>query len=160
MRSITSPKDEKYFKDIYNDYKPLVVFIAALYLDNKDDIDDVIQDVFLETFSHIGEIDNLKSYISTLAKNKAITRNKSSAVLSTLESMDAFLFANLQTKDVFVPMIEEIGNVLGTSDANIVLLHLYGGYSFKDISEKMNINEKTAKTKYYRALKKCKKELL
>ena len=44
MTNAKKPKNENYYRSIYDDYKPLVVFIASIYLTNKDYIDDVVQE--------------------------------------------------------------------------------------------------------------------
>lgn len=160
MANTLTQQEEKYFKKIYDDYKPLVVFIASLYLDNTDYVDDVIQEVFLEVFTHNDQISNYKSYITALAKNKSIAINKDTTSIKLVESMDDFIVANLKEKEMFVPIIDELGSALNTREMNIVLLHLYGGYTFKEIAEYVHSNEKTVKTKYYRSIKKCRKELL
>ena len=160
MANTLAQQEEKYFKKIYDDYKPLVVFIASLYLDNTDYVDDVIQEVFLEVFTHNDQISNYKSYITALAKNKSIAINKDTTSIKLVESMDDFIVANLKEKEMFVPIIDELGSALNTREMNIVLLHLYGGYTFKEIAEYVHSNEKTVKTKYYRSIKKCRKELL
>ena len=160
MANTLTQKEEKYFKSIYDDYKPLVVFIASLYLDNSDYVDDVIQEVFLEVFSHSNQISNYKAYITSVAKNKSISINKATTSIKLVESMDDFLVSNLKEKEIFVPIIDELNSTLNVKEINIVLLHLYGGYTFREIAEHIHTNEKTVKTKYYRALKKCRKELL
>lgn len=160
MTNAKKPKNENYYRSIYDDYKPLVVFIASIYLTNKDYIDDVVQEVFLETYSHDGTIKDLKNYIGALAKNKAIAINKANGAASSESSMDDFLVSNLSGKESFASIVDELLAVLSSTEANILLLHLYGGYTFKEIAGKTQAKESTVKAKYFRALKKCRKEFL
>ena len=160
MTNTLTQQEEYYFKKIYDDYKPLVIFIASLYLDNTDYVDDVIQEVFLEVFAHNTKISDYKSYVAALAKNKAISINKATTAIKLIESIDDFVISNLKGKSEFIPVIDELSSVLSTKEINIILLHLYGGYSFKEISEYIHVNEKTVKTTYYRSIKKCRKEFL
>lgn len=159
MTNATKHKDENYYRSIYDDYKPLVVFIASIYLTNKDYVDDVVQEVFLETYAHEGAIKDLKNYIGALAKNKALAINKANGFAANEGGMDDFLVSNLNENETFASIVEELLSVLSSTEADILLLHLYGGYSFKEIAEKMKSNESTVKSKYFRALRKCRMEL-
>lgn len=151
-------KIEKQCEDLYNEYKPLVIFIVSLYLDDSSLIDDVIQEVFLNFFSHINDTKDYKAYLTTLSKNEAIKMNKNSKKTVAVESMDAFSMENVKQNESLSVFIDELNNILSSREINIILAHLYGGYTFKEIGERLNINEKTIKTTYYRSLEKCKKE--
>lgn len=60
---------EKYYKE----YKNLVGYVISLYVNKKEDIEDLIDEVFFEFFNNYKNIKiNKKSYLTTISKNKAI----------------------------------------------------------------------------------------
>ena len=149
---------EKECESLYNEFKPLVIFIASLHLNDSSLIDDVVQETFLNFFSHINDIKDYKAYLTTVAKNESIKMNKNANKDISVESMDVFSVENLKEHRDLSVFINELNNILSSREINIILAHLYGGYTFKEIGEKFMMNEKTIKTIYYRALEKCKKE--
>lgn len=59
--------------------------------------------------------------------------------------------------DGFNALVNDMKKVISHEDINIILLHLIDDLTFVEIAMKLNQNEKTIKTKYYRALKKYKR---
>ena len=151
-------KKEMLFEEIYDEYKPLVIFIASTYLEDKSCIDDVIQEVFLELFTHIKDVKDIKAYLTTITKNKAIALDKEKNKDVHVESMDVFSMDNINKNKDYSVAIDELNSILSSVEINIIFAHLFGNYTFKEIAENLNMNEMTVKTTYYRALKKCRKE--
>lgn len=151
-------KKEKLFEEMYDGYKPLVVFIASTYLDDKSRIDDIVQEVFLELFTHIKDVKDIKAYLTTVTKNKAIALNKEKNKDIQVESMDVFSTESINKNKDYSVVIDELNSILSSVEINIIFAHLFGNYTFKEIAENLNMNEMTVKTTYYRALRKCRKE--
>lgn len=146
-----------FFSEIYNQYKGLVCFVIAKYIKNREDVFDIAQDVFLSFFNNAHNINsNIKYYLTTSAKNKALNHlkkyNKISLVddfeLDTLDDKD-----NLNN-DVFNDTLALLKENLKSQEYELLLLHLFDNYTFKEISTKLNIKESTLKTLYYRTIKK------
>lgn len=145
------------FQYLYTKYKPLVCFIAARYLKEKADIEDVVQETFVNFFNHAGDVrTSVKSYLTVSAKNLALdVRKKNGKVVLTEE--DVFLFGTFGGADPsggFEVLIEDMKRVVSEEDIRIILLHLIDDLKFEDIAAKLGQNVRTVKTKYYRALKK------
>ena len=75
------------FNKIYNDYKNLVLKAAHIYTGDLDTAEDIMQDTFLALYSDmtvkgvddIAEYSNIKSWLFTTAKHRAINHRKKTA---------------------------------------------------------------------------------
>ena len=71
-------KDEKQinaiFEEIFNDYSKLVAFIISKYVDIREDVEDLVMDVFLKFYDAAlkTELKNIKAYLTVSAKNTSI----------------------------------------------------------------------------------------
>ncbi len=79
------------FNKVYNDYKNLVLKAAHIYTGDLDTAEDVMQETFLALYSdmsekgieNIEEYSNIKSWLYTTAKHRAINyRKKTNKVIS------------------------------------------------------------------------------
>ena len=60
------------FRDIYNTYYKLVYFVLAKYLTSSSDIEDILVESFVSLFENRKKITNIKYYLTTISKNKAL----------------------------------------------------------------------------------------
>ena len=51
-RNIKYNKNERCFEKIFKEYKGLLTFIASSYLNNLEDIKDIVQDSFISFFNN------------------------------------------------------------------------------------------------------------
>ena len=75
LQSNNRQKLESIFKKIYDSYFKLVYFCISTYINNKEDIEDILADTFLSFYNHLDNIDankSIKYYLTTIAKNKSI----------------------------------------------------------------------------------------
>ena len=161
FKSLMVIDKEKAFKYIYEQYNPLCYFIASSYLTNKEDINDVIQQSFINLFNNFSNVDNIKSYLCKTVKNIAFNTIKKES-----KTINYDKFINLGDEDskikgsiAYQELLKSMQNILGEDDTKIIILYLIYGYDFKKIAEIFKSNSKTIKTKYYRALKKYQKEM-
>lgn len=160
LRSNDLNKINYIFEQLYEKYKPYVAFVSANYLKDNNDIDDVIQEVFMEFFENADKIKiSIKTYLSILAKNRSIDlyRKKQKIIIN-----DSFINFNdiLDCEDrheCLKDIINDLKLCLKEIEVKIILLHLLEVKTFNEISKIVSMKEKTVKTCYYRALKKIKK---
>ena len=145
------------FEKIYEEYKPLVAFIAKTYLEDESLIDDVIQDVFLDLFKNYNKIKNVKAYLSTITKNRAIALDKDKKRTVLINSFDSLSYEEIKGKNDLSVLIDELSAILSTTEINIIFTHLVDGTTFKDMAGIFKCKEASIKSIYYRALKKCEK---
>ena len=146
------------FEEIYDYYKPLVIFVCSKYLSKHEEIEDAIQETFLNFFNNIAEAKDIKTYLTYIAKNTAIKISKQEKYV-TFDDMDSF---SSDVQNAFVDLkiiLDDLENYLSKEEIRIIVLHLIDGKTFKEISSLDKTNDKTVKSTYYRALDKYKKKI-
>ena len=164
IQSERKDEPEATFQYLYTKYKPLIRFVVAQYIKNELDIEDITQETFINFFIHAESIhSSIKTYLTVSAKNitfNFLKKNPSLCYVDADElsySHDDFSTGNHLANDRFEELITDMKRVLSEEDVKIILLHLVDDIKFAEIALRLNQNEKTIKTKYYRALKKYKK---
>lgn len=159
QKAINSKKPEKIeivFEEIYYEYGKLVGFIISKYISKKEDIEELVDDVFI-SFSKAmlkSDINNIKYYLVTQAKNASINflnkkENKIDIVYDEL-----YISSNTYEQSKYYELIFELKQILTEKEINIILLHTIYNYSFDDISTKLNIPLQSIASIYRRAIKK------
>lgn len=141
-----------YQKDLYN--------IAKCRLHNEDDICDAVQETILNAYSHITTLINPYKFKSWLIKilinecNKIYLKYKNNYIEISDEQ-------NLCNKDISNSNIEflDLVNKLNSDEKEIFILHYKEGYSTKEISKILNINQNTIRSKISRGKEKIKNSL-
>ena len=147
---------EKYYKE----YKNLVGYVISLYVNKKEDIEDLIDEVFIEFFNNYKNIKiNKKSYLTTISKNKAINFLKKNNLSEKNYQLDEnSYFVPIETTNTEYYKLEDImKKILDDLSIDIILKHINDDLSFKEIAKILNLKEATIKTKYYRGLKEINK---
>ncbi len=152
---------EKTFEEIYYEYANLVGFVISKYVENKEDIEEMINDVFLYFFNRINKIEfsNIKYYLVTQAKNKAIDYLKAKKKKINV-TYDDFLLDNKKDKgnDYFYEeIINEMKKHLKEFEIEVIILHSVYLYTFNDIAKEFNKNSSSINSIYQRAIKKLRK---
>ena len=164
----------KDFEEIYkNTYKQTLKFIIVK-CNNIDDINDIIQDTYIELLKIIKkkqplEIDNLNSYILGIANNiikRHYYKKKKENIVYyyskyendiELEIKDDFdLEQDIITKENVSQVWEYLKNK-NIEVTKIFYLYFALGLKISDISIELEITESNVKNKIYRTLKELKK---
>lgn len=148
-------KEEMAYEELYQKYSPLVYQIAFSILKNKENAEDIMQNVFLK----IGKLSEDKlpskyeaSWLYSVTKNEAISflrRNKETLPMEEYikkeqeDEIDEFM-----QKDAYEKMI----NSLEQKEKQIVSLKVEIGLSFKEIASLLNMPMGTVQWKYYKSL--------
>ena len=152
--------DEAFLK-LFQKYEEDIYRMAYVYVKNKDDALDVVQEVAYQSFKKINTLKNpeyFKTWLMKITMNCAtnvVRRNKKVVHIKPgyedfvgIESEDTPLSLSLQG---FIDALEE-------DEKSIVLLRFYHNHTFKEISEVLEIPLGTAKSVLYRALDKLRKQ--
>ncbi|MBO5196436.1 MAG: sigma-70 family RNA polymerase sigma factor [Clostridia bacterium] len=170
--SIVETEDERNkVTHIYTKYYSFMCCIAAKYLSNKSDIEDIVHDSMLKIIDRLDTIDisadkKLRSLCGVIVKHKAIdsTRLKKN---------------NTEPLDEVFPVIDEGSSpeeivikedtyqiILSTIRAledkykNVCILRYVNGLNDKEISNALDISENSVRVRLYRARSILKKRLL
>ncbi len=139
---------------VYKNYRALLYFIIATYINQKEDCDDVYQNVFvkiLEKRNEVKDPSSLHSYLCSMAKNEAIDYAKKRSHEQSSDLLEDVCAENQTSQlDYFLPYD------LTKEEKKIVGYRLTFSLSWKEISELMGIPVPTAKYRYIQAIKKIK----
>lgn len=147
------------FEEIYYEYGHLIGFVISQYVKNKSDVEELINDVFLNFFNNLDKIKikNIKAYLTKIAKNKAIDylrENKNKYILEN----ELVLKAGENDNSLYLLIINDMKSLLNDEEIDIIIEHVIYDVSFKTLARKYNKPISTISTKYYQAIQKYKAE--
>jgi RNA polymerase sigma-70 factor (ECF subfamily) len=131
---------------------------------------DLTQEIFISMLRTIGSYDRrragFRTWLYAIATNKVIDwyRSRAARVLDVadLEGHDPVLADPTDDWVQGVSSGEAVQRLLGVlpgAAQKIVRLHVFGEQTFAEIAKGMSMSENTAKTTYYRALRRLRKEI-
>jgi len=142
---------------VYLEYKNLMCFVIANYVDNQDDCDDVLSDAFMKAVEHKDKIKDpsgLKNFLCAIAKNEAINfvkrrRNTPSDIIDEMYGEE----------DRTNELLNTLEPLLTNKETIIVYYRIGFAYSWSEIEEETKIPESSARRIYAKAMEKLRKEL-
>lgn len=153
--------NDKAFLKLFKSYEEELYRIAYVYVKKKDGALDVIQETAYRSFKNIKSLDNpeyFKTWLIRITINCAIDHiRENKKVVHLIEGYEEFI----EEYDEDIPLkltINELLDKLNTDEKSTVILKYYNGYTFKQISEILDIPLGTAKSILYRSLKKLRYE--
>lgn len=148
-------EDKKSYEELYKKYYKLVYNIAFSILKNKENAEDISQNVFIK-------IENLKkeklpnsyeaSWLYTVTKNECISLFRKTKETLTIEDIK-----NENLEDEIEGIIqknsyEKLMENLEKIEKQIIFLKVEAGYSFKEIARLLKMPIGTVQWKYYKSL--------
>ncbi|MDB5156428.1 MAG: sigW 11 [Mucilaginibacter sp.] len=163
LASLLKEDDHLAYNLIFERYAGVLVAHAYRVLANQDIANDVTQDVFLalwENRHHFKLTTSLTSYLFTAVRNRVINNIAHQKVIdkyadSIVNFMDNHYPAadeQLMAKELSELIDKEIAT-LPSKMRNVFLLNKNEELSYKEIGQKLNISDQTAKQQVYNALK-------
>jgi len=135
--------------------------MAYVYVKNKDNALDVVQEVAYQSFKNINTLNKpeyFKTWIMKITMNCATNMiRKNKKVVQLMPEYEEFVGADQEDISFSISLRDLIDN-LDEDEKSIVLLRFYHHHTFKEISEVLEIPLGTAKSVLYRALDKLRKE--
>ena len=138
------------FEPFYKDTNRLVAFLIAQYVDGEEDIKDLVEEAYIELFSHLRDVSSPKQYLCQIARSLAISHLRKKKDIEPLPEGDYAPTEHSQTQ--YALLLSDMGTCMDAEEISIVLLHVVEGYSFQEIGDMKKMRENTVKTKYHRAL--------
>ncbi|MBN2571230.1 MAG: sigma-70 family RNA polymerase sigma factor [Ignavibacteriales bacterium] len=150
----------------YNKYKRKLFNFVNKVIRNKMFTEDIIQDIFLKFFKNLNTIrnkDSIPCWLFKLARNEVsmYLRNKNVRVdqFNTSDPYEVQVVSQMNLADTFE--LDEIKNlIMQELDTMTIeqkepfLLKEYGGLSYKEISQVMEIDEELVKSRLYKTRQK------
>ena len=140
-------------------YSDAVFRVSYQYVGNRQDAEDVVQEVFLALVERLKDVpfndyEHLKAWLIRVAINKSINVAKSNARRRTspIDNRPG------KVVDVFNELDYELEK-LSADDRQIIYLHYYEGYSAKEIADFLSLRENAVHKRLSRARDRLKKFL-
>ena len=143
---------EAVYKDLY--------YMAFYYLGNPQDAEDALSETVIkayENFTSLRREDAFRAWIFKILVNQCKHDLKNRSSRTSLELVE---------EPSYYPSLEdcvitrELLCVLTEEERLIVVLSVFGGYKSREIAHFLDLQHSTVRSKYRRALKKLKKQLL
>lgn len=155
--------NHKAFLKLFQTYEEELYRTAYVYVKNKEDALDVIQETAYRSFKSLNSLkkpEYFKTWLTKIVINCAVDLvRKNKKVVQLKPEYEEFMGSN----DEDIPLkltVHELINILKEDEKGVVILKFYYEYTFKEISEILEIPLGTSKSILYRALKKLKNEYL
>ncbi len=153
--------NEKAFLKLFQTYEEELYRIAFLYVKNKEDALDVIQETAYRSFKNLGFLKNaeyFKTWLTKITINCAIDHiRKNKKVVQLNPEYEEFMES--YDEDILLKLtLDELMGTLNEYEKSIVILKYYYEYTFKEISEILEVPLGTGKSILYRALGKLRKK--
>lgn len=159
--------DKETYYSLYNKYFEKLVKYVFLIVNNRDDAEDIVQNIFINLHSKIESFKdkNFKSWIFVIAKNEAIDFLRSGYKRKVIVTENDESFSSLDKDNEFD--IAELREVLSKDEYEVTYLYYKCGLNYKEVCKVENITDyqfrqimKNAKNKvenYYEEVYLCTK---
>jgi RNA polymerase sigma-70 factor, ECF subfamily len=161
--------DKAALDEIFNYYYPRLYNFSKRILKIEDEIDDILQDVFLKIWLNRNKLNNpetFNSFIFTITRNALLNLIRSNInnqafkeefskriISSEYVTQNEFEFKEIKTA------IDQIVSKLPEKRQKVFLLSRNEGLSNKEIAQKLNISEKTVEDHITHSIRFLKKSL-
>lgn len=139
-------------------YSRLCYYVYRLLMD-KEDAEDVVQDLFLTLWNNRSKIEikeNVSSYLYKMAKNIALNHIRTKAnyksLLENQEETNSYYEENPLESEEFRITLYECINLLPSRCKEVLLLHRVKGLKQKEIADMLSISVKTIKNQIWASL--------
>lgn len=165
ISKILKGKDrEKFSKTLFNEISPKIYFACSRYIKNALEKDEVFQESMIKIFENLNKFDPKKGdfigWAYRISTNTAITHLKKQIKFNRNEELNEGInnHNSLETLNTFSNQeLLEIINLLPEKQLLVFNLYFVDGYSHKEISKMLNIDEGTSRSNYYKARMNLKK---
>ncbi|MGC8823885.1 MAG: RNA polymerase sigma-70 factor [Bacteroidales bacterium] len=161
--------DEHAFAIIFSKYYSDLIFFANHYVHSIDSAEEIIQDIFVQLWDNRKILDvhtSLKSYLLKITQNKCFDYLRHKQVkdrYTQLVLQKSTLFENdTENYILFSELNEKLNEALAQLDpeiAQVFRLHRFEGFSYDEISKKLNISTRTVEYFLSKALSNLRKIL-
>jgi RNA polymerase sigma-70 factor (ECF subfamily) len=153
--------NDKAFLNLFQQYEEDIYRMAYVYVKNKEDALDIVQEVAYQSFKKINTLkkpEYFKTWLIKITMNCAtnvVRKNKK--VVHLKPEYEGLI--GVENEDIPLSIsLQDLIEALEDDEKSIVLLRFYHNHTFKEISELLEIPLGTAKSVLYRALDKLRKQ--
>jgi len=137
-----------------NYYRPLCLY-ALHYINNVDDVEDVVQDCFVRLLEASVEPRNVRAWLYAAVRNRCIDllRQSSHSVEPLAVSQEAATDEEQQERSLREARLWEAIDALPARCREVFLLSKRDGLTYAQIAQRLGLSEKTVEHQVSKALK-------
>ena len=150
--------DKEAFAKLYEEVYQDLYHFAVWMLGHREDAEDVVAETVMDAYRQIGSLrsaESFRGWIFRILSNKCRKVRKSYLQKSVELDAQTADPARDFTDDV---MLRDLWQRLEPIDQEIIALHLFGGYTSKEIGEILGMKDVTVRSREHRALARMRKE--
>lgn len=145
-------------RELYSRYSPKMLSVCYRFAHNREDAEDMLQEGFIKVFSQIHTFQSkgaFEGWIRRIMVHTCINHLKKNKKFH--ESVDIIHATGVQVREESVPSIVQAKQVvecirlLPLGYRTVLNLYAIEGYSHKEISEMLDVEESTSRSQYTRA---------
>ncbi|PIR41105.1 MAG: RNA polymerase subunit sigma [Candidatus Yanofskybacteria bacterium CG10_big_fil_rev_8_21_14_0_10_46_23] len=150
------------FQSIVEQYERRIINFHYRFVGNRQDAEDLAQETFIKAYKKLDTLKDkakLRSWLFQIARNISIDhfrKHKDREVALENEALQHFAqlaFVDYKTQETQNALKEELDACLkrlSDQDRRIIKLLYYEGFSYKEISQTLGINQNTLKSRLHR----------
>ena len=145
-------------RELYNRYSPKMLAVCYRFAHNREDAEDMLQEGFIKVFSQMHTFQNkgaFEGWVRRIIVHTCINNLKKNKRFN--ESVDILFASSIQVREENIPsivqakQIVECIRILPIGYRTVLNLYAIEGYSHKEISVMLDIEESTSRSQYTRA---------
>jgi len=155
--------DRRAQQELYQNYSKAMFNICLRMLNNREDAEDMLQNIFVDVFNNIHRFEftaSIGAWIKRITINRCINfLKKRKLTFVTLEDRTIQASKNpvsFETKSLKVATIKRAMRQLSDGYRVVFSLYMLEGYDHREIAEILGVSESTSKSQLNRAKKKLK----
>lgn len=163
---IDNDNDRKLFERIYYAHRKQMLTLAFSILENEDDAEDLVHDVFcniaekyMQSLQNIKNEQDMKNYLLKATKNSALNKKRDTKPHISLHESEYMLNKDDMNDNEFLDMIcnnisyQEVLSAIRSLDKkyeDVLYLHFVIGMTVPEVAEHLNRNKQTVKKQLFR----------
>lgn len=145
-------------QELYYRYSPKMLSVCYRYAKSREDAEDMLQEGFIKIFAQLSQFQNrgaLEGWIRKIIVHTCINNLKRNKKFS--ESVDLIHASGVHIREESIPSIVQAKQVvecirmLPVGYRTVLNLYAVEGYSHREISRMLDIEESTSRSQYTRA---------
>ena len=145
-------------RELYTRYSPKMLSVCYRFAHNREDAEDMLQEGFIKVFSQVHTFQNkgaFEGWIRRIIVHTCINHLKKNKKFN--ESVDIIYANGVQVREESVPSIVQAKQIvecirlLPLGYRTVLNLYAIEGYSHKEISGMLDVEESTSRSQYTRA---------
>lgn len=145
------------YREFYELYVGELLAIAFRYMKSKQEAEDVIQDSFIKAFKSLASFDrqaSLKTWLTRIVINTSLNKLRkqyNKQQWNNIDEIEDIKYSTLTLDNYNYNELVSFIQQLPVGCQSVFNLYAIEGYSHREISEMLMINQGTSKSQYHRA---------